>query len=308
MKKLIICLFSAILFFFVLLFPRQSFAGAKSGLLLWYTSLVPTLFPVMILSRLLVDTNLAYRMSLLIARPFSRLLGLSPYGVYALVTGFLCGCPMGAKVLADLRVRGQIQESEAVYLARFCNNVSPAFLCNFVVLGHLGSSALLAPTLCIALGAPVVYGLLTNPGYRKSCDGRPPSKNKAPARAINFAMVDASIMDSICSITKLGGYVTLFSVLSSMADILPGQTALIRAAAAAVTEVSGGIRCLAALLIPPRTKYLLMIAACVFGGFCCAAQSAQMLSDLGLSFRSYLCAKLAVTVIAVVMAACYLQL
>ena len=39
-------------FFFVLLFPQESFAAAGSGLLLWYETLVPTLLPVMILSHL----------------------------------------------------------------------------------------------------------------------------------------------------------------------------------------------------------------------------------------------------------------
>lgn len=297
------------LFAFMLFFPAQSFAGARSGLLLWYETLVPTLFPVMICSRILLDTGLAGRLAGRIARPFTLLLGLSPHGVYALLTGFLCGCPMGAKVLMDLRAGGRISRAEAAYLGKFINNISPAFVSGYLVLQHL-SRPMLAPTLCILFGAPLLYGLFSNHRFREEqrasrepAETPAPLKNKAPATV--FSVVDACITDSISGITKLGGYVILFSVLSSMADTLAGQFPLLRALLLGVTEVSGGIHCIAGLALPFTWKYLLLTAAASFGGLCCAAQSAQMLSRAGIPLRSYLGARLGIAAIAVIMAFCY---
>ena len=310
-------------FFFVLLFPQESFAAAGSGLLLWYETLVPTLLPVMILSHLLLSSNLALVLAGRIARPLTALLSISPSGAYALLVGFFCGCPMGAKVLSDLRENQQISETEASYLAAFINNISPAFLTNFLVLRHLKAPALLLPTLVILFGAPLLYGLFSNHRYRMQKKnephtvfpsgssenvpaGREAEKNKAPAKAITFAMVDASITDSICSITKLGGYILLFAIFTAMIDVLPLDSPYPAAILSGIVEISSGIHRIAALSLPFREKYLLLTAVSAFGGLCCTAQSARMLSVIGLSVRSYIGAKISITAIAVIMALCYI--
>ena len=99
-----------------------------NALILWSTSLVPYLLPIMIISRLLIGSNLIYRF----LRPFSflckKMLHLSPAGSYALLLGFCCGYPMGVKTLADLRSEDAISSEEAHYLTYFINNVSPGFL------------------------------------------------------------------------------------------------------------------------------------------------------------------------------------
>lgn len=314
MKKKLFPAICACVFLFVLCCPKESIEAARSGLLLWYRTLVPTLFPVMVLSRILLDSNLAYYPARLAARPFSRFLAVSPYGFYALIIGFLCGCPMGAKVLSDLREKDRITEEEAVYLARFCNNISPAFLIHFLVLEHLRDERLTAPTLAILLGAPLLYGLFTNYGYqrklahvKKETVSFAPreGKKQAPATAINFAMVDACITDSILSITKLGGYVVLFAVSGAALSFLPLSSPTARALLNGITEVSVGIHSIAALSLPFQYKYLLLTAVSAFGGLCCAAQSSQMLARIHLPLRSYLAARLSIAAIAVLMAVCY---
>lgn len=90
----------AILMVFLLLYPRFAAEGARYGLLLWYTSVVPSLFPFMVLSSLIVSSG---GVSLLM-KPVRAFLGpwlpLSENGCYTLISGLLCGCPMGGK---DLR-------------------------------------------------------------------------------------------------------------------------------------------------------------------------------------------------------------
>jgi hypothetical protein len=45
------------LFFTMLLFPETVFRGACDGLLLWYQILIPTLFPYLIVTGLLLKTD-----------------------------------------------------------------------------------------------------------------------------------------------------------------------------------------------------------------------------------------------------------
>lgn len=87
------------LFFTMLLFPETVFQGACDGLLLWYQILIPTLFPYLIVTGLLLKTDGAAVVSRLLFRPFHLLFGTSFYGSFAVLSGFLCGYPMGAKSL-----------------------------------------------------------------------------------------------------------------------------------------------------------------------------------------------------------------
>ena len=89
------------LFFTMLLFPETVFQGACDGLLLWYQILIPTLFPYLIVTGLLLKTDGAAVVSRLLFRPFHLLFGTSFYGSFAVLSGFLCGYPMGAKIIAD---------------------------------------------------------------------------------------------------------------------------------------------------------------------------------------------------------------
>lgn len=307
MKKKLPGLFSACMFLFVICYPKVCFEAARSGLLLWYGTLVPTLLPAMMLSRFLLDSGLAYPILKTLLGPLCRLLSLSPYGAYALAVGFVCGCPMGAKTLCDLREQGKISEEEAVYLAGFCNNISPAFLTNFLVFQHLGDGRLLAPTLLILLGAPFLYGLFSNRRYRKNAGQRAagPNKNQAPATAVSFAVVDACISDSIFSITKLGGYMVLFSVLGSVIDRIPLPNPLFAALLNGITEISVGIHKVCAVPLAFPARYLLLVALTAFGGLCCAAQSSGMLARMGMALADYLKARLAIAAIALLLALPY---
>ena len=68
-------------------------------------------------------------------QPFTvvfRFCGLSADGWYVLLTGLLCGCPMGAKTCADFLAERRLSSSEAKFLFALCNHPSPMFLAGFV--------------------------------------------------------------------------------------------------------------------------------------------------------------------------------
>ena len=94
MKNHFFQFFLILCFFVMLLFPSEVFEGAKSGLLLWFLTVLPTLFPFLLISRLLLDSCACSLLNKLLAPVISRLFGISAQGSFAFIVGFLCGYPM----------------------------------------------------------------------------------------------------------------------------------------------------------------------------------------------------------------------
>ena len=91
-----------ICFAFMLLFPKDVFNGASKGLLLWFHTVFPTLFPFLIITNLLMSTNCIRLIARLFGPLLNKIFRVSPNGSFAIIAGFLCGYPMGAKISADL--------------------------------------------------------------------------------------------------------------------------------------------------------------------------------------------------------------
>ena len=93
----------------ILLFPAASFAGAKSGLLLLWDSLMPTLLPFMIISGIIIRLRVTNAISVVLYPILKHILPISKEGCYPVFIGCLAGFPVGAKTTSDLTMGGPWQ-------------------------------------------------------------------------------------------------------------------------------------------------------------------------------------------------------
>lgn len=285
MKKILFVLFVPALLFLLFTHPDLIASGCSLGLSLWYTSVLPSLLPFMILSGLLIRTGLFRCLHPAYAPLLKRLFRISDDGCYAVFLGFLCGFPMGAKVIADLVREGHIPADEGSYLLGFCNNVSPAFFLNYVCLLKLGYPSVPWRLVLMFYSLPLLYGLATRPFYRFS--QKSSAKKQTSLHRLDFPMLDACIMDGFSTITRLGGYIMLFTIFIQFLKLLPlSDTAL--ALLSAVFEISCGTDQLASAF--PRSGALtaLICAGAAFGGLCICAQTQSVLVGTPLSIRTWL--------------------
>ena len=153
----------ALLFCYLLAAPLEALASTRAGLVLWYRSVLPVLFPFMLVSGLFLQSGALHRLPSALTRPLRFLFRVSAPGAFAVLTGFLCGFPMGAKITSDLRKKQLIGEAEALRLTGFANNVSPAFLLSYVAAEQLGCPQYRFFLLADVLGAAALWGVLTIP-------------------------------------------------------------------------------------------------------------------------------------------------
>ena len=92
----------------ILFHPEASVDGAASGLLVWFNSVLPSLFPFMVLTGLLIRLDMPKRLSSFLNRKRARQHNPAVFLFTALI-GLLCGYPMGLKTVAELKASKQLK-------------------------------------------------------------------------------------------------------------------------------------------------------------------------------------------------------
>lgn len=292
----------------LLLFPASALSGAKNGLLLWFHQVLPSLLPFLILSTLFLSTglsdSLAYRLS-----PFlSPIFKCSPSGCYAIVIGLLAGLPVGAKTVASLVERGQITKEEGQYLLPLCNNPSPLFLLGYVSVSVLNAPSLRYPLLFIVILSSMLSAALLRPKNAvlfSARQSRP--KQHTKKFSFSFLLLDSAIEQAFSVLTRVGGYIILFSVLAEFLTKMP-LPPLFRACVGSFLEITTGSTALAALPLEKNILIPLVTAFIAFGGLSAGAQTKSVLAGSGLPFAHYLLTKAAAAVFAGALMFLYLRI
>ena len=125
MKKKLIFLCLLLFIAYILTAPKDAVNAASVGLVLWYTRVLPTLLPFVILSNILMDSNYLQYLNKITAPLVSRLIPVSDNGAFVLLSGFLFGFPIGSENCAALLASGKITRREADVLFIITNNICP---------------------------------------------------------------------------------------------------------------------------------------------------------------------------------------
>lgn len=295
MKQLFARVTLMLCFFVMIANPQTTVNGATTGLLLWFHSVVPSLLPFMILSNLLVSLN-GISLFTILLKPFAgKIFGISENGSYALLAGFICGYPMGAKTCADLLLEKKISEKEAQYLLCFVNNPGPAFISGYVLQKALGGTVCALPFFLAIYGAPLCLGILLRFFSKdtKKEGARLPFSPFLPSSGVNFSMFDHAIMNGFETAVKLGGYIILFSIASAFLLKLNCLTLPVKAVLLSATEITTGVNFLSSLSFCCRN---MAVCACVsFGGLSGVFQTKSVISDTPLRIFPYIAGKLVIS-------------
>ena len=299
-----------ILFFSMLSFPQTVFTGASYGLVLWFRHVLPTLLPYMILINVLICTPALHWICRITSTFLCPLLGTSYYGTFAVLTGFLCGYPMGAKTTSDLLNVHKISRSEASYLLSFCNNTSPAFILSYVVAQNMKERNLCIPFFLILTFTPLMLSFIFRLFYRlpeSSCSFPQVTLGSFsnPSESISDSFLDRCILNAFESVTKVGGYMMMFSVLIQLlASVLPNT--IFSLLLYSSLEISTGIRLLFSSALYTTEKIILCAFLTSFGGWCCIAQTYSMISSSQLPILPYITAKLVTALVTSLLISAYI--
>ncbi len=285
----------AALCFFGFLFlkaPHVAAQGVSDGLSLCVSSVIPALFPFMVISGIAAASGLCSSAGKILSAPLSRILGFSAPTAAAFLLGLLSGFPVGAVSVITLYQSGQIERSEAEFAIGLCNNTGPAFLIGYLgtrLWGDPGVGMLL--WICQALAA-LTAGFV----FRKIWLG----KNRfqaaaAPTKPFRIGEISRVISGCAQNLLAVCGFVVFFTVLqttlrtclSSFAETVPHA---VWGLFSGLIEITSGLAAAAG----DGSLPFLTVSAFIVGwaGSCVHLQVMYFAAESGLRMRRYFLEKL----------------
>lgn len=288
-----ICLFTLILLI-LLVFSKDNFESVKNTTQIFIYSIIPSLFPFIFFTEFILNTDILNTVQNTTGKYIAKFFRVSKRSSPAILTGFLCGFPMGAKTVSYLYDTKQISVKESIKLLSYVNNCNPAFIISTIGIGimyNIKFGILLAISHYFA-------SLLISfiPFKNSSLDiihenninlNTFSKKNNIKPENI-FEIIKVSIKNSFSTLTMIFGFMIIFNLLFSVINnilTIFNVSNNIAALISGLFEVTNGIEKIYALPINFDTKLLLISFLTGFSGLCIIFQIYSCISMQDFSFK-----------------------
>lgn len=283
----------------MLMFPRQSAEGVKNGLGLCLKTVIPSLFPFMVVSCFLVQSNLLNKADSLFS-PLTRILFRQPACAGSVIfLSLIGGFPVGAGLVAQLYESKKITLSQGQRLLLFCINPGPAFVISCVGVQMLSSQKTGVIVFTSVTVSSLLLGFLTR--FLSDEQEEPVQSQQESPDSFSQALV-LSASKSTNSIIMISSWVIIFSVISSLLKTagLPASAALF---ADCMLEVTNG--CHNSIGMLPVSAIAGIIG---WSGLCVHCQIMPVLLRLRLKYLHFLTGRIICGALSCVICSLLLQL
>ena len=310
-----ICLF--VIIFMLVLNPSRYMQSVNDGILLFFVSVFPSLFPFFFISKILTELGTIERLSNLTKKFVEKVFRVPAITSYAFLMSIICGYPVGAKIIGDLHESNVISDTEAHHMIKLCTTSGPIFVIGsvgvkmlgdyklglLIFVSHITSSVIsafvLRPKKSKILKDEKV-NILKNQNYCKPCLQAQLNKKtdlQQPQNTKNKNVdniLASSVNSSIMSILTVGAFVSIFfmfidilydlQILNFLKDgieyilnLLKIDSACGKGIASGIVEMTRGINELG--IVQNKILKLVFVSGLVsFGGFSIILQSLVFLS------------------------------
>lgn len=301
LKKHAAGLLAPLLLIVLLKDPQRVSASVSESLTLCSSSVIPALFPYLVISGLMVRSELPARLAVIFAPVMRRLFGVGGAGSTAVITGLIGGYPVGAATAIGLYKEGITEKSETEGLLAFCSNSGPGFIIGFVGAGLLGSVRAGLILYVIHALTAISTGLLL--AERRS--RVPEAAVSAAAKPITRAFTE-SVSAAVTAMLSICAYVIILTLVSQLCSqrLSDGLQLVVNG----LLEITGGLALASRLIPAQRLLFIAASAMLAWGGVSVHCQTAALASGTGLRLGRYFTGKLLHCLLAAGASAAYVTL
>lgn len=287
MKKysnLIIVIFSFITLILILLNKSLISKTIITSFSIWFNTLVPSMFPMFILSDILINYNFTEYIPTKLINFVSKLFNISKNAVLIVFLSMISGVPANAVNIKNAYDKNLISKDEAEHLLLFNHFANPLFVLETVGVFYLNNNKYGIIILVSHILSNIIIGIIFRNKNHYSKDNYISKNNKSQ----NFGNVlSLSIKKTINSLLMVSGTITLFLVLSTLIINVFNLNSYLSILVQGILEMTMSIANLSLLNISDALKVVFATMIISFGGLSIHLQVISSLDD-NIKYRNYL--------------------
>ena len=214
-----------ILMIIIILNPKKYTSGTISGIKLFFYSVLPGLFPFMLLTKLLTENGLIQRIFSKADKLTKTLLGTSGVSLFVFFMSIISGYPIGAKIISDLYEKNIISTSEAKKMCTFCTTSGPIFIIGAVGTGMFDNYKFGVIIYISHIISAFIFGIIYNILTKKSAKN---DENKYNSPILPQIMqknqskniFSKAVSETVNSVMIVGAYITIFYLAGELFETL----------------------------------------------------------------------------------------
>ncbi len=290
MKNNLLFFLVNIILFYLFIFIFLYSSNVKENILyafdVWTNTLIPSIFPFIIISNLLINYGFIDILSLFLGRFVEFIFNLPKEATYAVIISFFTGFPTGSKYVRDLLDKGMISKEDANHLIMFTNYSNPLF-----VVSGIGEGMLKSKTLgIIILIMHIISGLLVGFIFKKKRKVVNYKSNKRYQESF-IKVLTESINNGFRILINMLGIIIFFLIVISIIDkLLPNN--IITAILKGIIEITIGINNIARMNINITLKASLIGFIISFSGISVHFQTKSIIENSQIKYKNYLIARI----------------
>jgi len=250
---------------------------------IWFNTLVPSMFPMFVLSDILISYNFTEYIPKGIVNFISKLFNISKNAVLIVFLSMISGFPTNAINIRNACDNGLISRAEGEHLLLFNHFANPLFVLETVGMFYFNNNKYGIIILSAHILSNIVIGILFRKKNYYSLNNYI-SKN---SKSQSFGNVlSESIKRAINSLLMVSGTVTLFLVLSTLIINVFDLNSYLSLFVQGILEMTMSIANLSLLNISDIWKVVIATSIISFGGLSIHLQVISVLDDV-IRYRNY---------------------
>ena len=261
---------------------------------LFLKNIMPSLFPMFIISSILVEIDIPKVLGNIFKKPMNILFKTKGEGAFIFFMSMITGFPSSAKYINDLLNKKQINTKDAQKILMFSFFSNPLFIVNTVGIMFLKSQKIGIMLLISHILGNLIIGIIfKNYNQTKNIPNTKINNLKYLNTKINntnlFKVLITSIKTSIETLINIFGIITFFLIII---NILFKTKNIITIPLIGILEMTSGLKYLSLSNIDYNIKVLLSMFLISFGGFSVHFQIMSILHKKKVKYLPFLISRI----------------
>lgn len=278
-----------ILFFEVLFNKNLIFNTISYSLNIWVTTLIPSMFPLFVISDILIKYNITNYIPKFIKKTFSTIFKTNDYILSIFFLSLFSGFPSNARNTKIFYQENLITKEEAERALTFTHFANPLFVLSTIGLIFLNNEIYGYIILISHYLGNIIIGIITRFFYHNTNTNYTLIKNKSQNFSTTLIQAIKSSIDTLLLILgTLTSFLIVSSLITNKLNFNPYTSSLIKG----ILEMTMGLKSISLINISDIYKVVISTMFISFGGLAVHLQVISQLTDTDISYHPFFIARI----------------